>query len=140
MTRLKSNRIEAHAETAASTAYGDKAMRHAESEGMPVVVGLPESTGSGVFGKMATYLRKEYASLKRGSDLTLEELLASLVAVTEGDRRLRKQSASLKFLIASDIKDSIDYPVPGVSGAIARPMRAWRQRYNGLGRFMPRPS
>lgn len=112
---------------------------HAKNEGM-LVQGFQEKARPSVFEVISAYLRREYASLKQGEDLTLEQLLARLGRATEGDRLLRKQSASLMFLIASDIKNARDFPIQGISGPIARPLRAWRQRYNGLDRFLPRPS
>lgn len=136
MNTPRSDRIDAG--TTVSIVNDDIAAQTAENEGMPVI-GLQGKASPNVFDRISAYLRKKYASLKKGQDLTLEELFAKLGAATEDDRLLRKQSASLRFLIASDIKDA-DFPIPGISDSIARPMRAWRQRYNGLGRFLPRPS
>lgn len=137
MTSLRSDRTDTDA--AASIVNDAAAVQSAENEGMPIT-GLQGNASPNLFDRMSAYLSRQYASLKKGQDLTLEELLANLGTATDGDRRLRKQSASLMFLIASDIKEARNFPVPGVSGPVARPMRAWRQRYNGLDRFLPRPS
>lgn len=140
MAAVKSDQIDADTGTVVSSAYEVSALRRAENEGIHSVSRDSGSTGPDVFDRVAAYLRKEYACLKKDPDLTLEELLATLVAATDGDRRLRKQFAPLKRLMAWDIKDGVDYPIPGLCPAIARPMRAWRQRYNGLGHFLSRPS
>lgn len=137
MNTPRSDRIDAG--TTVSAVNDDIAVQTAENEGMPVI-GLQGKASPNVFDRISAYLRKEYASLKKGQDLTLEELFSNLVAKTDGDRLLRKQSAPLRFLLASDIKDARDFPIPGISSTLARPMRVWRQRYNGLGRFLPRPS
>lgn len=117
----------------------DPAVQSAENEGMPAIP-LSNNADVGVFDKITSYLRKEYASIKTGQDITLEQLLANLTAATDNDRLLRKQSASLKFLIASDIKDAKKFPAQGIPSATAKPMSAWRERYNGLDRFLPRPA
>ncbi len=116
----------------------DRAAQNAESEGIPVI---PPSRNAdiGVFDRITSYLKKEYASIKIGQDITLEQLLANLSAATDSDRLLRKQSASLKFLIASDIKNAKKFPHQDTSSPSAKPMSAWRERYNGLDRFLPRP-
>lgn len=94
----------------------------------------------GVFARINAYLIREYRLLKRGDDLTRPQLLAKLQASTLDDRQLRKESSQLMVLITADIKRDRDFPVPGVPADAYRPMRAWRQRYNGLQRFLPKPS
>ncbi len=105
---------------------------------MPAISPL-KNADIGVFDRITSYVKKEYASIKIGQDITLEQLFANLSAATDNDRLLRKQSASLKFLIASDIKDAKKFPTQGIPSTNAKPMSAWRERYNGLDRFLPRP-
>ncbi|WP_226470292.1 hypothetical protein [Luteimonas panaciterrae] len=116
----------------------DRAAQSAESEAMPAISPL-KNADIGVFDRITSYVKKEYASIKIGQDITLEQLFANLSAATDNDRLLRKQSASLKFLIASDIKDAKKFPTQGIPSTNAKPMSAWRERYNGLDRFLPRP-
>lgn len=119
-----------------------RALQSAENEGMRISGTAADGIGSRdtLFARMATYLRGQYDAFGRGQDLTLEQLLASLEKATDGNRLLRKQSAPLMFLIATDIKLAERFPRPGVPDPDARPLRAWRERYNGLDRFLPRPS
>lgn len=131
------NRISTN--VAMSASEEDRAVQSAENEGMALIpsFGHPNLT---VLDRISAYLKKEYASIRTGQDLTLEQLLAKLKAAGDDDRLLRKQSASLQFLIASDIKAARGSLTQGASNTIAKPMSAWRQRYNGLDRFLPRPS
>jgi|GEM_PF-892328 len=137
MTTLGYDRIDTG--TAAPTIDVDIAVQDAESEGTSVIA-LHGKASPNVFDRMSAYMRKAHAPLGKGQHLTREQLLSSLETATDGDRLLHRQSASLRLLIAADIKDASGFPVAGVPGTTARPMRAWRQRYNGLGRFLPRPT
>lgn len=124
---------------AMSASEEDRAVQSAENEAMALIPSFGHANLT-VLDRISAYLKKKYASIKTGQDLTLVQLLAKLRAAGDNDRLLRKQSASLQFLIASDIKAAQGSPTQGASNTIARPMSAWRERYNGLDRFLPRPS
>jgi hypothetical protein len=92
------------------------------------------------FDRMTDYLGREYAAMKRGTDITLEQLLARLHIATRDNRDLRRGASPLMMLIASDIRAAKDFPVSGLPVNPHRSVRAWRQRYNGLERYLPKPS
>jgi len=79
-------------------------------------------------GKVASYFRGEYAWLTANSDVTLEQLHEALKAKHAKDRLEWDRFEKMLFAIASDVRRR--EPAPDV----ARPMREWRERYEGLGR------
>lgn len=95
---------------------------------------------SNTFDRLTDYLGREYAAMKRGTDITLEQLLARLHIATRDNRDLRRGASPLMMLIASDIRAAKDFPVSGLPVNPHRSVRAWRQRYNGLERYLPKPS
>lgn len=80
--------------------------------------------------------RQEYRFWTATSDISLADLLERLQLEARADRDFRKASAPLCFLIARDLRG---FKNDGERGAVAlqsRPMRHWRQRYNGLERLL----
>ncbi|MDI9238645.1 heme-binding protein [Lysobacter sp. LF1] len=105
------------------------ALQRAENEGMPPNL-MFEKTSARLFPRVSRYVRSRSTTSPELSR-TLEELLCDLKAATQGDAQLRRRSASLIALMASDIRDAKHFSIESSLGA--RPMRAWRQRYNGIG-------
>lgn len=117
----------------------DTALHGAENEGVPLSVARSPAAGSRThaFARMSAYLRREDGPLRKGQDLTREQLLAALGKATDGNRLLTQQSAPLMVLIASDIERTRRFPLPVDLAAAAWPLHTWRERYNGLDRFLP---
>ncbi|MDH5835239.1 hypothetical protein [Luteimonas kalidii] len=69
----------------------------------------------------------------RAGDITLEQLLDRL-RTTARDPGSHRAAAPLMALIASDIRAGLHAWPTGLPRNPARSLRAWRQRYNGLGR------
>ncbi|TDK18849.1 hypothetical protein E2F46_17170 [Luteimonas aestuarii] len=109
-----------------------------------VTHGDPPEPGRGTIGndfdRITAYLGREYASMKRGNDITLAQLLGKLHVATRDNRSLRNDAAPLMALIAADIRAAKDFPVPGVPINPHRSMRTWRQRYNGLEIYLTKPA
>ncbi len=82
------------------------------------------------------YLRQERAFWTASKDIELSQLLDSLRVVVDNDRSLRKAASPLIFRIGSDLLKSQRDDKLGLSIICARPMRAWRQRYNGLEKYL----
>lgn len=111
----------------ASTCDDDIAVQRAENEGLRPIF---DEAGSSLFSRVSSYLRSRFAPSIRKRDRTLEELLADLKAAEQGDAQLRRRSAALMALMASDIQSAKHFSIE--SSLTARSMRAWRQRYNGI--------
>jgi hypothetical protein len=106
----------------------DLALQRAENEGLPVLSRCDEA--SHLFARVSNSLRSGVAPPVRGNLLTLEELLAAVIAATQTDTILRQQCATLIALLASDIKDAKQFSLD--SCLRAKPLHDWRERYNGL--------
>jgi hypothetical protein len=89
-----------------------------------------------LFAGLRRYLRQERAFWTANDDVELWQLLDRLRAVVDNDRGLRKAASPLIFLIGSDLLKSQRDDQSGLSAISARPMRAWRQRYNGLEEYL----
>jgi len=106
----------------------DLALQRAENEGLPFLSRRDEA--SHLFAGVSMRLRKGLSPATRGNLLTLEELLATVKAVTQTDTILRQQCATLIALLASDIRDAKQFSLD--SCLRAKPLHEWRERYNGL--------
>lgn len=112
------------------------ALQEAENEGLPPP--RPAFAKKTTFaGKVASFFRGEYATLSANSDVTLEQLYRRLRAAAAKDRLALTKSEEMMFVMASDIRDAKAFPQAGAPSGIARPMSAWRERYNGLDRSLP---
>ncbi|MBF6025354.1 hypothetical protein [Lysobacter niastensis] len=133
MTTQVSERISLYLAQPACDDEDEFATQRAENEGMPSLV--PKSVANpNLFDRVSMRLRSGLAWFTKEQELTLEQLLADIKAMSLIDARIGKQSASLMFLMASDIRDAKHFSID--SSLSARSMRAWRQRYNGLERFL----
>lgn len=88
------------------------------------------------FGKVASFFRDEYGSSASSSDITLEQLYRDLMSAAAKDRLARNRFQKMMFVIASDIRDAKAFPLAGLPADVARPMSAWRARYNGLDHYL----
>lgn len=114
--------------TPASTCDDDIAEQRAETEGMPPIL-MHEKRRASLFLRVSSYFRSRFIPRPELS-WTLEELLSDIKVATQGDAQLRRRSAPLMALMALDIRKAKHFSIE--SSLVARPMRAWRQRYNGL--------
>jgi hypothetical protein len=96
----------------------------------------PSRPAARLFAGLRRYLRQEQAFWTANNDVELSQLLDRLRAVVDSDRGLRKAASPLIFLIGSDLLKSQRGDPLGLSAISARPMRAWRQRYNGLEKYL----
>lgn len=126
MTSLKSNRIPLI--PTPSACDDDTALQRAHKERTPILA--LHKAASHLFDRVSRHLREGFSPVIKERELTLEQLLVSLNAVTYDDARLRTHSVSLMLLMASDISDAKQFSIESMLRA--RPMRAWRERYNGL--------
>jgi len=106
----------------------DLALQRAENEGLPFLSHRDEA--SHLFARVSMRLRKGLSPVADGNLLTLEELLAAVNKVTHSDTQLRQQCANLVALLAADIRNAKQFSLD--SCLRARPLRDWRERYNGL--------
>lgn len=106
----------------------DVALQRAENEGLPFLSDRDEA--SHLFARVSMRLRNGLAPAARGNLLTLEELLAAVNTATQGDRQLRQRYATLVALLVSDIRNAKQFSID--SWLRAKPLRDWRERYNGL--------
>lgn len=113
------------------------ALHDAENEGWPQP-GRAVAAKSTFFGKIASFFRDEYASATSSSDITLEQLYRELMSAAARDRLARNKFQKMMFVIASDIRDAKAFPLAGLPVDVARPMSAWRERYNGLDHYLGR--
>lgn len=100
----------------------------------------PSDSSSGPLARLLDglrcYLRQERAFWTANNDVELSQLLDRLRAVVDNNRSLRKAASPLIFLIGSDLLKSQRDEQLRLSTLCARPMRAWRQRYNGLEKYL----
>lgn len=79
------------------------------------------------------------AHVLRAGDITLEQLLDRLRSSAR-DPGSHRAAAPLMALIASDIRAGLQARPTGLPRNPARSLRAWRERYNGLGRDLQDPA
>ena len=116
---------------------GGSALESAENEGWPIQT--PSTTNRLTFaGKIARYFRGEYAFLTASSDITLEQLYRKLMLADAKDTRARKRFQEMMYAMASDLRAEKESPLAGLPADLARPMSAWRERYNELDRYLSR--
>lgn len=118
-------------------ADGDAALDVVEIEGLPPVVLTNPGRGKFV-RKLARYFKGEYAFLTANSDITLDQLYRKLVLADAEDTRARNRFREMMFLMASDLREERQSPLAGSSAGMAKPMSAWRERYNELDRYLGR--
>lgn len=112
------------------------ALQEAENEGLPPP--RPAFTKKiTLAGKVASFFRGEYVMLTANGDMTLEQLYRRLRVAAAKDRLALTKFEEMMFVMASDIRKAKAFPQAGMSPGIARPMSAWRERYNGLDRSLP---
>lgn len=113
------------------------ALHDTENEGWPQTGGTVP-VKSTFFGRIASFFRDEYGSSASSSDITLEQLYRDLMSAAAKDRLARNKFQKMMFVIASDIRDAKTFPLAGLPADVARPMSAWRERYNGLDHYLGR--
>ncbi len=84
-------------------------------------------------------IAREWASWAGTRELSLKQLHAELVASAFPSGH-DAESKALIALIAADLRDAEKWPIAGCGPGSARPLSAWRARYNGIDRclrYMP---
>lgn len=97
-----------------------------------------DTLGGGLLAKLSGYLKGEYVFLTASSDLTLDQLYRKLILADAEDTRARTRFQEMMYVMASDLRAERDAPLAGLPAGLARPMSAWRERYNELDRYLSR--
>lgn len=88
--------------------------------------------------RLASYFMGEYAFLTANGDITLEQLYRKLLLAEAKDTRARAKFHEMMYAMASDLRAQKESPLAGLPVSLARPMSAWRERYNELDRYLGR--
>jgi len=102
---------------------------------------MPSTTNNKTsLSRISSFFRKEYLALTASKDITLEQLYHRLLAISVRDRKARTKFEEMMFLMALDIKDSVEFPLDEGASKTAKPMTAWLERYKYLDTYLRRSS